>query len=235
MTKTLKNILMLFTLICAIFLVVFCVELILVNRDNDATVGSAISDARTTENDETDTELSEDDPENNGEEDFGWEQFNETIVPREQVTLSTGQRFALPMLEEQQTLIIFVDEYNFNYFEEEIGWWFEYTGEGNASLEITFDLISPPGGINVLAERVLYGYLDGGNSTVLGERRIGESELRGVHAVGENEGITHEAWVHSITGSNDEGLALVFIISYQNDEQRAALNEILDTMTMTDD
>jgi hypothetical protein len=242
MNKTVKNIVMVFTLLCVLFLIVFCVELILVNREaaqNDT--GAAISASEPSQPDEN--EEGEEPANGNGEDngnggdsngDNGDANGGETIVipvPQD------GTRFELPMLGEDQTLIVYADESLFRYSEGEADWLFTYLGEGTASLEIAFDFITPPGGMERLAGVFLDGYLDGGESTVLGEQEIGESELRGHAITGEQADgdLTFEAWIHSLTGSMDVGTAVVFVMKYENEGQRAALYTIIDSMEMVDD
>ncbi|MCL2391567.1 MAG: hypothetical protein FWC66_03025 [Oscillospiraceae bacterium] len=237
MTRTVKNIVMVFTLIAAIFLVIFCVELIIVNRE-------------TTENGSEPT-VSADTPDENGEDGmseengyfdsledwylngFGEEdgEFGEIIIPAPR-----GEtRFEMPTLLDDLTLIAYADEGFFNFFEGEYNWLFAYASEGEASLQISFDLITHEG-IRALAGRVLLRHLDdGGQSRVLGERNVGASDIRGYAVISEAEDRTIEAWVHSLTGSPTEAIAVVFLITYENEDQREALFEILDTLEIISD
>ena len=150
MNKTVKNIVMVFTLVTAIFLIVFCVELILVNRENErdsADASAAASGGDSEENGEN-GEPDDQEPYDNGADTNGTENGDEGEQNGEETP--DASRFELPMLleEEAMTLIIYADEAIFDF---EVGdrddWFFTYTGDGQASLRISFDFISPAGGI----------------------------------------------------------------------------------------
>ncbi|MCL2227962.1 MAG: hypothetical protein FWB97_10140 [Oscillospiraceae bacterium] len=234
MTKTVKNIVMAFTLVATIFLVVFCVELFLVNREaGDSGAEATVSTEPPYEDgengepyDENDQEPQEGEPPHeNGDED-------EVPDPEGPEYPLEATRLELPMLAPELTLVVYVDESLFHVETGDFYWAFEYEGGGEASLRISFDFITPPG-IRSLAERFLYGHLDGGDSLVLGERFIGDSALRGFAVVGDHEdGRTYEAWIHSLTGDQDTGMAVVFVANFQNEEQQSAIHTILSSMEM---
>jgi len=235
MTKTVKNIVMVVTLLCTIFLIIFCVELVLLNRDNDDD-GTAlvVSGDPAEENGENgdgsnlEEELSGNESPNNGGENGTADEVIIIPPPRD------GTRFEFPMLGVDSTLAFYADETLFEFWEGEFDWLFVYAGGGRASLEIAFDFITPPGGISDLAGRFLYGYLDGGDSRVIGEGTIGNSDIIGYAVTGEHEedGLIYEAWIHSLTGNPNEGLAVVFVMNYEVESQRAALLQIIDTLEM---
>jgi len=238
MTKSVKNVVLVFTILCAFFLVFFSVELYMLNRsDDDERTGAAVSGGRQdddTENgsdpdsDENDPSEDEEPPGDEGENGDSQEQDGPEGSPG-------GSRYELPMILEGLTLVLYADEEHFEHVHNEDADVFTYLDGGEASLFISYDFITPPGGINGLAGRFLQGYLDGGDSTVLGARQIGGSELRGVMVRGEKNGETYEAWIHSLTGSTTDGLAVVFVINFESEEQRDALYSILDTMVMVTD
>jgi len=238
MTRTVKNIVMAFTLLCAIFLVIFVVELILVNRDTGEDYnGSAIFNGQAVTNGAE-----------NGEEPNGPDELGEPaaiglgdeliIIPGE------GTRFEIEMLDTGLTLVLYVDEGVFDFRPEdgevERYWWFYYRADDSitdrVALEVAIDFITPPDGIDGLASRFLDGYLEGADSIVRGERDIRNSSLRGVEVAGEREdGRIYEAWIHRLVERSAHELAVVFVIRYDTDEQRDALYSILDTLYMISD
>ena len=233
MTKTVKNIIMVFTLLAAIFLIVFCIELILVNRSTENGEDPAtIEGSAQEENGEE--EYGYDDQEfPNGEEGYDNGEFDETFGMTDDVGFPmpmAGRRFEMPMDGTDLTLVAYADEDFFEYVAGDYSWYFVYTQGGSATLEISFELI-PPEGMSVLAGRLLIGFLEGGESRVTGEEYIGNSLLRGHGARGEGEdGVTFEAWAHELS----ERLALRITVSFENEVQRAALHTILDSMTIED-
>lgn len=245
MTKTVKNAVLVFTLLAAIFLVAFCIELIVVNRNTDNDDESVVSAGQTHEDGgEVDLQDYERGSANGDESDNG--EFDDISGATMTVTVylegfdvplpGYGPRFVMPMAGTDLTLVAYPDPDFFELFEGDYDWRFTYTRGGTASLEISFDFIQPLEGMAGLAERFLDGYLDGGESIVLGEGYIGNSSLRGYAVTGEREdNVTYEAWIHSLTGNPDAGMAVVFVMHFENEVQRAALHTIIDSMEMEDD
>jgi hypothetical protein len=237
MSKAIKSLLAVFTMLCAIVLVIFSVELFIINRETEENgePGSTISGGSSTEagNENGDQGVPDpgpsEEPGSSGDADPGGDQTQQNG----QHLPPTGRRHELPMLLDEMMLILYVDDELFEFVEEDYDWWFHYSGDGDASLEISFDYITPPGGINMLVNHFLDPYLDGGESFVGGEGPIRNSSVRGFFVYGDKNGETYEAWIHSLTGSLTEGLAVVFIINYQNETQRIALHRILDSLEMS--
>jgi len=234
MNKILKNIIMIFTLLCVIFVIVFCVELFLLNRDSEDTSKPALSnnDAE----DSSDDPLGEDDP-------FGFDDLfsdpgdsgNLTGPGAAPPINATRQSF---LLSQDAELIFYVDMELFGIEELGSGWYFPYLADGNAGLEVNFTFIQPQAGIAALADNFLYNYLDGEETIIQGEQAIGRSPVRGVFVTGENAGETYSAWLRSLSDFGSETLALVVRINYETDAQRDIIYSILDTMyinTQTDD
>jgi hypothetical protein len=231
-----KNIVLGFTLAATIFLIVFIVELVLVNRgvENvpsgyDITVGTSES------HEDSDFAFAD-------IGDFG----DDTMIVFGPIGIADDlyddeynlpqhtepSRFELPMADLDLTLILYADENIFEFVEEPVHWDLFYRGTRDAALEIAFDFITSPGYIERLAEVFLNDYLDGGASMVIGEGPIGNSPRIGHAVVGTNdEGVPYEAWIHNLTG-NQTGSAVVFVIHYTTQEQRAALHAIIDTFEM---
>ena len=237
MSRLTKNVLVVFTLLCAIMLIVFCIELIIVNWNSNSeeptpslSVSSPEGNVEKTDEPEVkDSEppVSTDSPEITDDNGGDVTQETENQPP-------AGKQYQLPMLDDIHTLMLYASEELFEYSEGGEGgdWLFTFLGDGKASLEVASDFITPPGGINALAEKLLINYLDGGEPTVGGERQIGKSSLQGVFVSGDKRGETYEAWIYGPFGGGETGQAVVFVINFANGVQRDAIYTIIDTMEM---
>ena len=236
MNKTGKNLLLVFTLLCMIALAIFVVELVLLNRDENGESGPAASGGPAEENGngEDPGQGASDTEEPSG---TGYEENGETPGFTDQpsdIPPPSGRRHVLA-LSENESLVIYADDDLFEFHDGEIEWRFTYTGgepvvlgESQAILAVTLAFIDPDLGISAYAETFLVPYLDGGESTVIGEGQIRNSSLRGVFVTGEVGGETYEAWIRSLTGRT----VLLLVINYQNYEQRQALYSVLDTLEL---
>ena len=234
MNKITMNLLVVFTIVCAIVLIVFTVELVLLNNDGDGGANapslsnvSPPGDENGPDEPETANTEPPDDPDQAGDIDTD----GDASTPVTQRPPPLGKRYELPMTDDGKKLIIFAEEELFDYEESE-KWDFTFKGQGNASLEIAYDYVTPPGGIDGLAETFLNEYLDGGESTVGELGPIADSLLRGIFVTGKNDGITYEAWIHEPLDGGEFGLTVVFVINYENETQKNVLYELLDTMEM---
>jgi len=223
-----KNLLLALTLVCVIALIVFCVQLIVLNRGVEPREpGATISSDSQQDDDEEDpdSEATDDETPNADGADGVSEPVQTTQRPPPQ-----GTRHELLVDADTATkLIIYAGEELFEFVENETNWEFVYSGEGDALLEIGFMFVSPRG-LAADAETYLSNYTDGAESEFDGEQPIQDSELRGYHLSAQHGSTSYEAWIHALP-AND--LALVFVISYINSQQRDALYEILSTMEMT--
>ena len=222
MSKTVKNSLIIFTLVCAVALVVFTVELFIINRNSgDGTQrDSSMSDnepgeleepINTSRPSQEDGSLSSPDVDNTAD--------GATAPP-------SGTRYDMQMTADD-TLVWYADDELFDYVRMDSGVIFMYSGDGNATLEIL--LVHIPYGADARAETFLDGYLDGNESNVGGLAVIRRSPLSGVFVSGVKDGETFEAWIYTIEeDEHDRGIA--FVVRYSNDEQRNALFAILDTV-----
>ena len=229
MNKTVKNILLVFTLICVIVLIVFCIELFVLNSgtDNSAESSAARTDNRPANTDKPNGATPASPAGNtlpSGETEDG--QTQTPIKP-------AGKRYELPYSSTEK-LLLYVDEELFEHVEMDSGDMFMFIypedGEdGNASLEIC--PASIPEGAEVCAETYLDGYLEGNESFVSGISQIKQSGLSGVFVSGVKDGETFEAWIHDTSDvSGDKGIA--FVIRYSDNEQKNALYAILDTLEL---
>ena len=238
MNRIAKNAVVIFTLLCAIFLIVFCAELIIVNsEDETGKTDPAMSDDLKTDDkggDDSSEKIDTKQPEGNAAQESSG-QNEGGALPEKQKTTPTGKRYDLSMLDDVHTLVLYADEELFDYEEEETSWLLTYNGGGGASLEIALVLISPQDGVAIYSENFLDNYLDGGRSSVGGVKQIGDSSLSGIFIIGDKNEETYEAWIHGPFGGGDSGRAVVFVIHYREDEQRDALYGIIDTLDMLSD
>jgi len=216
MSNITKNLLLALTLVCVIVLIVFCIQLIVINRGVEpAGAGSTVSGDSQQEDEDTE----EDENEPGDDEDFDPGPAITTPRPPPQ-----GTRYELRVTENSQ-LIVYAREELFEFTQDELDWWFTYTGGGAAALEISFTLISPQGAA-AHAETFLSNY-SGGRSEFGGEESIHGSPISGYHVSAQQGSEWYEAWIHTLA---DSDLALAFVINYQNEQQRAALYEVLSSL-----
>ena len=242
MSKTVKNILIIFTLLCLVVLVVFVIELIVINRESADSGGSGQALAGTTlDQTENSQDVPAETPTGGGSSSIGSGTVNGNSNSNSnnqqeglgQPPAPTGKRYEL-VYSQTETLVIYADEELFEYDPElEMAYKFTYKGEGTASLLISFTAL--PLGAQRHAENFLDGDLDGNESHVSGEGSIRRSSLSGVLVTGVKGAETYEAWIHSIPDgdsdpSNDIGLA--FVIQYSSDEQKNAIYTILDSLSL---
>jgi hypothetical protein len=241
MSKVTKNVVMVFTLFCVVMLIIFCVELFLLNRDRDDRPDVTISSNG--ENVPT-----------NGEEMQNIDDLLQNIPPDETepaldippdndqpdgVITTTPPQGAHPhtvLLPPGTAELTFFVE--IEYFEREElgdgnGWLFTYLQGEDAWLEVGFMLVPPQGGILEIAQTFLDNYLDDGDySNFEGERAVANSTVRGLFVTGESEGVTYDAWLRDLADLGESTLALIFVTRHSTDEERDILYRILDTMSI---
>jgi len=221
MSNITKNLLLALTLVCVVMFFVFCIQLLVINRGVEPiTPGQAVAGG---------PKQGEEDPDpgENGEEpsegDEG-ENGNNDITQETPRPPPKGMRNEIP-LSPDSTLIIYVDEELFDFEQGDVGWIFDFTGEGNAMLEVRFALIT--GGVGAYAETFLNSYSGGEGSEFNGKESIKGSPLEGYNVSLRYGGVTYEAWIHELA---DSDTALAFVITYQNDQQKDVLYEMLSTL-----
>ena len=237
MSKTLKNIITAFSALCMIVLVVFCVELFLLNRDSSAGRNSTLSNGESNDPlDDAPTEstvLIFDDL--TGSRD---PVFSDTFGDENSIQIAgpavppppNAQRESFMLSPNIAELVFYVDMELFDLVDLGDGLYYSYLSDDNVGLEIGFAFVHPQGGISFLAENYLNNYLDGGESVVLGERPIGRSQVRGIFVSGDNQNVTYNAWLISLANYDLDTLALVVVVKYESEAQSEVLNSILDTM-----
>jgi len=232
-------VIIIFTLVCAGALIVFCVELVALNMDSDK--GGAQKQQSPESPPTGDLDEKEDQQAPDSESTGDTELPDDTAPPAsgsqsgEQSQPPVVKQHELPMHDDAHRLILSASEGLFDHFEVEDGWEFIYKADAEVKLQIVSDLITPPGGLSALVETLLRPYLNGGDSMVAGERQIANSSVRGIYVYGDNNGESYEAWVFELVVEDNNGKAVDFIINYRNEEQKEALYTILDTLEMIDD
>ena len=233
MSKMLKNAIAIFAAVCVIVLVIFCIELYVLNREPDDGGGTGSSLAGNVgDGDEKGKDGAKDTQETqpaNGMTRPGDDNDKQTSQqpPATPTSPPTGKQHTRRVSGDEQ-LLLYVDEDLFEYTELNDGYLYEYTGGGEATLEISFALIS--NGLEALAKDFLDGFVGTGGTKVEGEGQIGRSLLRGVHVTGDVSGENYEAWIYSFPDGEDLGLS--FTLHYRSDEQKNALYAIFDHMSI---
>jgi hypothetical protein len=212
-----KNLLLVLTFVCAIALVVFCIQLIVINRGVDPLdPGSGITGGS---GQEGEGEPGAGDPDS-GEEQGG---VPSTDPPPRPIPQGTPRMLHVSA---ENNLLVYARDELFDFEEGEIDWWFKYTGGGTATLEIGHLMLLAQN-IETIAESFLNNYTGSDDSVFTGEELIHGSPIWGYH-VHAHHGIgRYEAWIHRLIGTD---IALVFVIYYENDTQRDALYEVLSTI-----
>jgi hypothetical protein len=237
MSKTIKNLLIVFTLLCTIAVVVFTVELLILNRgggdgetdpalsDNQPSAGGGSAGGEQAQAGEGPTESTGQPGETGQQADNGQPDgprppptgtMNERLMPGNNTRLvfyTDGEVLDHTMSESEDILDIF-----------------SLKTDQTSRLEIRFAFF--PHDVREFAGRILYDYIDRGISGVGDEVPIRRSSISGVFVSGENNGVTYEAWIYSFSDHGYDDIGLAFIINYRNDEQRDALYAVLDTLEM---
>ena len=236
MGKMLKNLLIVLALVCMIVLVVFCVELFMLNRGGNSGGDDAISSPAGNSagggEGEGQAAPGTNPPSGEGASDDAGRAGGESPSPGRQTEAPSGTRYEHLMPPGDSLLILYADDETFEYIELNDGYLYEYTGGGTASLEVS--MVHMPLGIDARAGDYLDGYVGSGGTITGRETPIGRSSLEGVYVHGEIDGEKYEAWIHSFAEVGIEDMGVAFIIHYRNDGQKNALNNILDTLTLVD-
>ena len=240
MSKTGKNLLIAFTLVCMIVLIIFTVELLILNKDNNGD-SNGISNGGSNGGSENESSMSESVPseaDNSADISLLSPSDNEPSSeitdnqPSDSALPNAGTRYSLMITSSDlpnNLLVWYVDEELFECTDNDPDQVFSYLGEGTASLEIRVVYI--PQGAETYAESYLNRYLDGNESYVSGIGQIRQSLIDGVFVSGVNDGETFEAWIHSIP-DDPNYMGVAFVIRYSNNDQRNALYTILDTLDL---
>jgi len=227
MNNITKNLLLALTLVCVIALVVFCIQLIVLNRGVEP-VGSGATVSGGSQQDDEDPDAEESSDVQDGEDGEGG--FGDSLInamPATPRPPPQGMRASI-MVAENTHLIVYYREESFDFEIGDLDWWFIYTGAGEATLEIAFTQI-PQQGAAAHAETFLNNYSGSTTSEFFGDQSIQGSQINGYHVSARAGGGVYEAWLHLLPNSD---LALAFVIYYENDFQKEALYELLSTLSM---
>jgi len=218
MSSLSKNLLLGLTAACIIAVIVFCIQLIVINSGVDrAQPGTVSGGAGQGE-------------ESNGDESPGGEDGDGENGSPAPVTTPRpppqGTRFEL-LISDNSRLLVYARDENFEYEEGDLKWLFTYIAGGTASLEIVFTVIPPAQDAAGYTETYLNRISGGTDAEFTREEVIHGSGIYGYHAIARNGGETFEVWIHNFVESD---VAIAFIIRYENDQQKEALYEVLSTL-----
>lgn len=219
MKSILKNLYTALTGVCAVAIVVFLIQLIVINSGTEAREpGSVVSEGSASQAGEgQDGEGEDDNP-------FGGYEPPPTFRPPPQGT----RHEILVDVENGDVLVIYAEEDKFDFVEDELSWRFEYKSGGNAVLEICFWALTSQS-VGTDAEAFLNSRVEGGGAEYKGRQQIIDSDLTGYCAQAQTGGITYEAWLYSLSGND---LAIAFIIHYEFNGPRDDMYTVLSSMSI---
>ena len=235
LNKTVKNIILGFTVLCGLFLLVFSIELILLNRATGEGGADASLSAEAPEGNGEDESVSgsdgddSDDKTDSGE---GITQNGESERPGVVRPVPTGVRRER-LVSNDAMLVFYTDGELFEQIDSEIEDIldiYKYKGGGNAIIQICY-VYMRTGAEDYAADYLNFNF-GVEESVVGGEDYIGLSPLRGVLVTGADDGTNYEAWIYSFTDPDLDKFGLAIVISYENNTQRNALYDVLDSLDM---
>ena len=233
LSKTVKNIILAFTILCGLFLIVFSIELFLLNRgagDEEADPSLSAQAPDGTGSDGTVSGSDGSDSTGAGEPDGAAEPDGTGDQPGSTRPAPTGIRRERPVSGDTM-LVFYTDGEMFEQVDsetEDVLDIFTYKGGGNAAIQISYVYIHS-GATEYAADYLNHNF--GVEVADVGEEDyIGLSPLRGVPVAGANDGVFYEAWIYSLTDPELDKFGLAFVISYENNTQRNALYDILDSL-----
>lgn len=233
MKRMLKNGIVIFAAICAIVLVVFCIELFVLNResgDDDTGAGTSLSESAAAGDDaDSDGHKGSQDIQPTNDTDQPGNAGGGQPTQQQPPPPPTGKRRELPMFGDMN-LVLYADEGKFTYIELELSWIFEYMDNDAVTLEVCY--VHMPMGVEARAGECLDGYVGAGGTSVGSEGLIGRSPLIGMFASGEKDGEKYEAWIYTFSEVGLDDMGVEFILHYRVDEQKNALYSILDSMSL---
>ena len=239
--KTVKNIIMGFTLLCAIMLIIFAVELIRQNRDSEAAGGgeSSVSGDRQPGGgggqDAGDGGQGEDAPDG-GEGNAGGNaggdggDGGDRGQAGNQRPTPTGTRHEV-LLPGNMKLVLYLDKELFELSESELGNTvavIAIKGSGTAEIEINY--IELDREIGAYAARYLQTDYGVDNPVAGEEDNIGLSALRGIKSEGIGGGKHYEAWIYKFPNPIEYNPGLAFVLVYENTALKDALYEIINSL-----
>ena len=230
MSKTMRNVVIAFTLLCVVVFVVFLIELLVLNSESRdpgvAETPAQVSVPPVNSGSASGNQTGSGAAGQAGNENSPGE-TNQTDESRPE---PAGTKYEFPVSGDT-TLVMYVNDELFlvdeTELEDMVGVCI-FEGSGNASLAI--QNVYMPQGVDVYAESFLEENYDVQNAAVGGDEEIRNSQLHGVYTDGVKGENTYEVWIYSFQDAQVEGTGLAFILVYQNDMHMYALYEILDTL-----
>ena len=243
MSKLGRNLLITFTIICMFAVVVFTIELLVINRDNDGNTDPnpyASGDASpgqggSSGNGQQGGANASGGQGSSSESDQSGDAQPEFVTRTYTIPISNGNNIVMSIEEDPENP--YFEYKDMGAESEDIICVLRYRGNAAASLE--FRYIQLTQGAGAFASMLLEEEFGIEDSTIIGSGPIKESELDGFAVSGELDGVTYEAWVHSFAdiGNNNAGIAI--IMSYPSgpagNTPRELINLILNTMDITSD
>lgn len=206
------------TFVCLIALVVFLVQLIIINRDEDSREpGSVVTEGSHGDEDQAGDEPSTSPPPT------VIETTDPTTLPPPE-----GTRWEIPVDTAGTVLVLYADEEQFDYVENDLNWQFVYKGGGSCILEIGIEYL-PLQGVSASTEVYLNERIGGDEAEYKGEQQIAGSPLTGYSVGAVKDGITYEAWLYRLSGSE---LAVALLINYEFNGQRDDLYAVLSSINI---
>jgi len=251
MSKTVKNLLVAFTVVCAFTFAVFLIQLLVLNSGSAGNAGSTgnpgnagstpVTSGTPPAESETPpswqpTSSGNTKPDGENSPDGAEPSDNTGQEGAQQEPDGTWYGFEMP---EGLELAFFVKEeireQQFSYIEPESDLEAElgalrYNGNGTAALELRYVFLR--GTVAEYAEDSLDKYVGAGGTTVVGDSPIKNSGLRGTAVAGTYERLTFEGWIYDFSSYGVSNVGVEIIVYYQNPLQQNALYDILDSMTI---
>ena len=223
MNTTVKRLITLFTFLCMLLLIVFSVELFMLNRSEDVPVLPSVQPPV---------------------QDLPIFQATLTDIPSVDQATPTdinspssgedepvGIRYEFALVSDV-TLIIYVDDELFELEDLEQTWIFKHI-DGVTKFEIS--PVYLPQGPAVYANNFLDGYLGGEPYGIRGQRPIGNSPLSGVYARGTSGDDVVSGWVSAIDTVDGDNMGMVIVTIHRDNDGETAILAALDTLEMLSD
>ena len=262
MSKTMKNFLMIFTALCILALVVFTIELMVINGGSGGEQSSGDNPTGGVATGE-DSKTSDGQPESPGTSGSGGSPDNAdpdggsgnaqgtgspegngdstgATNPGGTQTEPPGTRKTIDLPAENGEIVYYIVEIRegmpvFEYIDTSAE--FEegigrYDYLGNTKTALELRYVHIPQGLGARAANYLEEFYDIPDAEVKGEGPIRNSELNGYYMTGEKDGVTYEAWIYAYSEFGNDDAGIAFIISYRNDVTKPVLYEIIDSLKL---
>ena len=243
MSKTIKNALTIFTLICVIMLLVVIVELIRLNRgsaDGEIKQSSPPTQQQTDNGSSTESP-SDSSPQEEGnsphtdatDDNQSDESDNET-EPLPPLQPPTGTRYEMILSSDlSKKMILYADEDIFEYSGMGDGDDMLFTYRGTDSqLEVCMVYL-PSYCQSILEGEFLNSSIFVEGTPVKESQQIGRSQLQGDYATVTNDEGTHEVWVHFYQPETNGDIGIAFKLDYSEEAQKDAFYNILNSVQIS--